>query len=118
MTKVIPVILCGGSGTRLWPISRKNMPKQFAQLLGEESLFRAAITRASESWFHEPIIVTSDEQWIFVQQELSECGCTAEILVEPCGKNTAAAIFAAAYHAYKQHGDIELLVMPSDHYIS
>ena len=117
MTKVIPVILCGGSGTRLWPISRKNMPKQFAQLLGEESLFRAAITRASESWFHEPIIVTSDEQWIFVQQELSECGCTAEILVEPCGKNTAAAIFAAAYHAYKQHGDIQLLVLPSDHYI-
>ena len=117
MSEIVPVVLCGGVGSRLWPLSRKSLPKQFAQLIGDESLFEAAVKRVDADVFAEPIIVTSSEHRFLVEKQLRDCGCSGTILLEPDGKNTAPAIFAAVYHVMKFTGDELLLVMPSDHHI-
>ncbi|MBL18769.1 MAG: mannose-1-phosphate guanylyltransferase/mannose-6-phosphate isomerase [Flavobacteriaceae bacterium] len=117
MRKIMPVILCGGVGSRLWPLSRKSLPKQFAQLLGNKSLFEAAMKRVDTKEFSSPLIVTSRDHRFLVEKQLRDCGCSGTILLEPTGKNTAPAVFAAAHHVMKQIGDELLLVMPSDHHI-
>ena len=117
MSEIVPVILCGGVGSRLWPLSRKSLPKQFAQLLGEESLFEAAVKRVDNPKFVSPLVVTSSEHRFLVEKQLRDCGCSGTILLEPSGKNTAPAVFAAARHVVKHFGDALLLVTPSDHHI-
>ena len=117
MSEIVPVILCGGVGSRLWPLSRKSLPKQFAPLIGNKSLFEAAVARTSGNSFADPVIVTSSDHRFLVEKQLRDCGCEATILLEPEGKNTAPAVFAAAHHVVKHNGDALLLVMPSDHHI-
>ena len=117
MSEIVPVILCGGVGSRLWPLSRKSLPKQFAQLIGTQSLFESAVIRVDCDEFAEPLVVTSSDHRFLAEKQLRDCGCSGTILLEPVGKNTAPAIFAAAHHVMKHNDDALLLVMPSDHHI-
>ena len=94
---ITPVLLCGGSGTRLWPLSRKSFPKQFAHILGEESLFQASAKRFSGEGFADPLLVTGDSFRFIVGEQLDECHIKPQgILIEPEGRNTAPAAIAAA----------------------
>ena len=117
MSEIVPVILCGGVGSRLWPLSRKSLPKQFTPLIGTQSLFEAAVKRVDRDEFADPIVVTSSDHRFLAEKQMRDCGCSGSILLEPAGKNTAPAVFAAAYHVMKHNGDALLLVMPSDHHI-
>ena len=95
-----PVLLCGGSGTRLWPLSRKSYPKQFVKLTGDESLYQASARRLSGAGFAAPTIVTAaDFRFIVIEQLAALEIAPADILIEPSAKNTAAAICAAALGA-------------------
>ena len=117
MNEVKPVILCGGVGTRLWPLSRKSLPKQFAPWFGGKSLFGEALRRVAEAKFINPIVVTAADHKFLVESELQDYCCVGDILLEPAGKNTAPAILASAHHMIKHFGDGLMLVMPSDHHI-
>ncbi len=117
MSEIVPVILCGGVGSRLWPLSRKSLPKQFAPLIGAQSLFEAAVTRVDCDEFSDPIVVTSHDHRFLAEKQMRDRGCAGTILLEPVGKNTAPAVFAAAHYVSRQKGDALLLVMPSDHHI-
>lgn len=118
MTRVIPVLLSGGSGTRLWPVSRKSFPKQFAPLVGEESLFQASARRLSGPRYAEPLVLTNADFRFIVTEQLAEVGIApAAILIEPAGRNTAPAILAAALHSAGNDPDALLLVAPSDHVV-
>lgn len=113
-----PVILSGGGGTRLWPLSRSGNPKQFQRLLGDQSLLQATAARCRAEAFGDPIISTGEEQRYFVSDQLEELGIAPEaILLEPVPRNTAPAIAAAAYWSLARGEDDPLLVMPSDHLI-
>lgn len=117
MTHLIhPVLLCGGSGTRLWPLSRKSYPKQFVKLTGEESLFQASARRLSGNSFAAPVIVTAaDFRFIVIEQLAALEIAPADILIEPSAKNTAAAICAAALALEARAPGELMLVAPSDH---
>ena len=119
MTNLIhPVLLCGGSGTRLWPLSRKSHPKQFVKLLGEESLFQSSARRLSGAGFAAPSVVTgSDFRFMVVEQLAGVEIAPQQILIEPSARNTAAAICAAAVALDAKNGDSLMLVAPSDHVI-
>ena len=118
MTLITPVLLCGGSGTRLWPLSRKSYPKQFARLTGEVTLFQAAAQRLSGTGYAAPVVVTNSDFRFIVADELAAIGKPAQtILIEPAARNTAPAILAAALHLVAQDREALLLVAPSDHVI-
>ena len=113
-----PVLLCGGSGTRLWPLSRKSYPKQFAQILGQGSLFQNTAQRLVDPLFAPPTIVTGDEYRFIATEQLAGVDIEpADILIEPCARNTAPAICAAALRIQRARPDSLLLIVPSDHVI-
>jgi mannose-1-phosphate guanylyltransferase/mannose-6-phosphate isomerase len=113
-----PVLLCGGSGTRLWPLSRQNYPKQFSRLIGEESLFQASARRITGADFAPPLVVTGDAFRFIVTEQLAAIEASASaILIEPEGRNTAPAILAAALSLAQQDPQALMLVCPSDHII-
>ena len=113
-----PILLCGGSGTRLWPLSRKSYPKQFAKLMGDESLFQASARRLSGDGFAAPVVVTGDSFRFIVTEQLAQIELAAQgILIEPEGRNTAPAILAAAMWIAKTDPHALMLVAPSDHVI-
>ncbi len=115
---ICPVILSGGSGTRLWPLSRQSYPKQFSKLMGEESLFQRSVRRCRATGFGNPLIVTGDQfRFIVVEQLAALAVDPAAILVEPAARNTAPAILAAALWLEQTDPDAALLVLPSDHVI-
>ncbi|QIK78055.1 mannose-1-phosphate guanylyltransferase/mannose-6-phosphate isomerase [Sphingomonas piscis] len=114
---VRPVILSGGGGTRLWPLSRMGAPKQFLPILNDESLLQSTVKRTTGDMFSDPIVVTGEEQRFFVANQLEEIGLApAAILLEPAPRNTAPAIALAALCAANL-GDELILVLPSDHVI-
>ena len=119
MTKQIhPVLLCGGFGTRLWPLSRKSHPKQFVKLLGEQSLFQSSARRLSGTSFAAPSVVTgSDFRFMVVEQLAAVEIAPHQILIEPSARNTAAAICSAAVALDAKNDDSLMLVAPSDHVI-
>lgn len=119
---VTPVLLCGGSGTRLWPLSRKSYPKQFTPLAGKGSLFQQSAQRLSGDMgdvsFATPLIVTNSDFRFIVTEQLLETGINpGPILIEPEGRNTAPAILAAALYLLAQDAEAVMLVAPSDHVI-
>jgi mannose-1-phosphate guanylyltransferase/mannose-6-phosphate isomerase len=117
-----PTILCGGSGTRLWPLSRASYPKQFVPLTGPRTLFQASAQRLTGAVggevFAPPTLVTKSDFRFIVAEQLAEVGIDpGAILIEPDGRNTAPAVLAAALHLEAQDPDAILLVAPSDHVI-
>ncbi|MDE3081294.1 MAG: mannose-1-phosphate guanylyltransferase/mannose-6-phosphate isomerase, partial [Paracoccaceae bacterium] len=109
-----PVLLCGGSGTRLWPLSRKSYPKQFARLTGEETLFQASARRLSGEGYAKPTVITSADFRFIVTEQLSEAGIDpGAVLIEPEPKNTAPAVLAAALHLAAADPEALILVAPS-----
>ena len=119
MDTIVPVILCGGSGTRLWPLSRKSYPKQFARLLGDKTLFQASVSRMSGEGFGKPVILTGSDFRFIVTEQLAEINQPHDaILIEPDGRNTAPAILAAALYLRETNPKTLMLVGPSDHVIA
>lgn len=115
---IYPTILCGGSGTRLWPLSRKSYPKQFVPLLGPETLFQASARRLHGPGFAPPLVLTNSDFRFIVTEQLAEAGIDpGAILIEPEGRNTAPAVLAAALHVLETDPEAVLLVAPSDHAI-
>jgi mannose-1-phosphate guanylyltransferase/mannose-6-phosphate isomerase len=116
---ITPIILCGGIGARLWPLSRKSFPKQFTRLTGERSLFAQCALRLSGKGFASPTVVTgSDFRFVVTEQLLAEGIDPSAVLIEPEGRNTAPAVLAAALHVAKSDPDALMLVAPSDHAIA
>ena len=116
-----PVLLAGGSGTRLWPLSRKSYPKQFSNLIDQSTLFQSSTQRLTSSnilKFAPPITLTNTDYRFIVGQQLQEVGIEpGPILIEPAAKNTAAAILAASLFVHSKDENAILLVAPSDHVI-
>ncbi|MFN3275402.1 MAG: mannose-1-phosphate guanylyltransferase/mannose-6-phosphate isomerase [Paracoccus sp. (in: a-proteobacteria)] len=116
MGQITPVLMAGGSGTRLWPVSRKSFPKQFAQLIGDETLFQASARRLSGPGFGAPMVMTNSDFRFIVAEQLEQAGVApGAIVIEPAARNTAPAILAAALMA--EDPSALLLVAPSDHVI-
>ena len=115
---ITPVLLCGGSGTRLWPLSRKTYPKQFAALVGDTTLFQASAERLAGDGYAAPVVVTNSDFRFIVAEQLQDVGIDpGAILIEPEGRNTAPAVLAAACHLIECDPDAIMLVAPSDHVV-
>ena len=114
-----PGVLSGGSGTRLWPLSRQNQPKQFLSLIGERSLFQETILRADAlPGARPPVTVCSEDHRFMVGEQLQAIGvASGGILLEPVARNTAPAIALAALHVLARDPDATVLVLPADHLI-
>jgi len=113
-----PLLLCGGSGTRLWPLSRKSYPKQFTKLTGAASLFQASAKRLSDAGFAAPVVITGADYRFVVTEQLAGVEIVAAAtLIEPAGRNTAPAILAAAMELHARAPGALMLVAPSDHMI-
>ena len=116
-----PVLLAGGSGTRLWPLSRKSYPKQFSNLIGDKTLFQSSAQRLTSSktlGFASHITLTNSDYRFIIGEQLQEIGIDpGPILIEPEAKNTAAAILAASIFAHSKDENAILLIAPSDHVI-
>ena len=121
MSIITPIILAGGSGTRLWPLSRKSYPKQFSKIFGSRSLFQQSVARLTSSNsidFAPHVTLTNSDFRFIVVEQMQELGIDpGQILIEPSSKNTGPAILAACFFAAKQSKDAILLVAPSDHVI-
>lgn len=115
---IVPVILSGGSGTRLWPLSTAERPKQFLSLVGDDSLFRQTLARvADRKSYAAPIVVANAAHMDLCRDQVADCG-GAQLILEPCARNTAAAIVMAAEVVRSTYGpDKMILVMPSDHLV-
>ena len=122
--KITPVILCGGSGTRLWPLSRQHYPKQFLKLVGDTTLFQQSVSRAialqnEDIQIEEILIVTNENHRFLVLEQLDELKLKTpvRILLEPKPKNTAPALTLAALAAQETNPDSVLVATPADHYV-
>ena len=116
---MIPIILSGGSGTRLWPLSRKMYPKQFLSLLHDETMLQKTLSRLDGLDHSAPIIVCNNEHRFIVAEQARQIGLESlSIILEPFGRNTAPAIAVAALHALTQGEDPLLLVLSADHEIT
>ena len=119
MTDLQPVLLSGGSGTRLWPLSREAYPKQFLALAGDDTMVQATWRRVAPLAGAAPIVVANEDHRFLVAEQLRQAGAPrAAILLEPAGRNTAPAIAAAALQATADGADPLLLVLPSDHVVT
>ncbi|MBX2882273.1 MAG: mannose-1-phosphate guanylyltransferase/mannose-6-phosphate isomerase [Granulosicoccus sp.] len=118
-TDIVPVVLAGGAGTRLWPLSRTAYPKQFIPLIEDSSLFMSTLARGQKITASKPIVVCNEEHRFLVAEQLRLSALEkSRILLEPEGKNTAPAIALAALASMQQGEDPLLLVSPSDHVIN
>jgi mannose-1-phosphate guanylyltransferase len=116
---ITPVILAGGSGTRLWPLSRQLNPKQFLKLLGDRTMFQQTLQRLEGLSCTSPIVVCSEEHRFLAAEQLREIGIEgASIILEPVARNTAPAIALAALRSMENDGNSLLLVLPADHLIA
>ena len=121
MTKIQPVLLAGGSGTRLWPLSRRTYPKQFSTIFGGETLLQNSVLLLTSSTiidFAPHITVTNNDFRFIATEQFKDIGIDpGPILIEECAKNTAAPILAASLYTYAKDHNAVLLVAPSDHAI-
>ncbi|MCY1209828.1 Alginate biosynthesis protein AlgA [compost metagenome] len=113
---MIPVILSGGSGSRLWPLSRKQYPKQFLALTGEQTLFQQTLQRLNFDGMQQAVLVANQDHRFIVQEQLDAVGIQAQaMLLEPFGRNTAPAVAIAAMQMVAEGRDELMLVLPADH---
>ncbi len=115
-SQIVPVILAGGSGTRLWPLSKKSSPKQFLKLIGNNSLFQEALLRVQQIPTASEILVVINESHYFIcRDQIKEVGIeNVTMILEPCSRNTAPAIALAAHHV---EPDAMMVILPADHLI-
>ena len=119
MIPLQPVLLSGGSGTRLWPLSREAYPKQFLPLVGEDTMLQATWSRIAPMAARPPIVVANEAHRFLVAEQLRVIGAPVpRIVLEPVGRNTAPAIAVAALQALVDGADPLLLVLPSDHVVA
>ncbi|MGE8220620.1 MAG: mannose-1-phosphate guanylyltransferase/mannose-6-phosphate isomerase [Stenotrophomonas acidaminiphila] len=119
MSNITPVILSGGSGTRLWPLSRETYPKQFLPLTGTLTMLQATWHRAAAVAARGPLVIANEAHRFVAAEQLQQAGAEPQaIILEPMGRNTAPAIAVAALEATRQGDDPLLLVLPSDHVIA
>lgn len=121
MSLLIPVVLSGGSGTRLWPLSREKYPKQLLPLIGDDSLLQATVRRMeglADIELGAPLVVCNEEYRFIIAEQLRLIGKKGSILLEPAGRNTAPALTLAALAVTREGADPILLVMPADHVIA
>ncbi|MEM9433528.1 MAG: mannose-1-phosphate guanylyltransferase/mannose-6-phosphate isomerase [Pseudomonadota bacterium] len=115
---ITPVILCGGSGTRLWPTSRKAYPKQFAPLIGSRSLYQMTLARVASAPFEPALIMTGNDFRFMATDQANQLGLSdARVVIEPCGRDTAPAILTAAL-ILAEDPTAQMLVLPSDHLVA
>src|SRR5579863_6910961 len=116
--KIVPLIMCGGAGTRLWPASREVRPKQFLPLFGARSTFQDTILRVSDATlFERPIVITNAAYRFMVLEQLSEIGLEADILLEPMRRDSGPAIAAGAVFAQMRDGEAIVLALAADHVV-
>ena len=119
-SKIVPVIMAGGKGTRLWPLSRSAAPKQFLQFLGDHSLFQKTLERVSDQDRYTPAVIVTNAEFRFIGAEQARAldAPLSSILLEPIARNTAPALAAAAFVVLREHGDEAIMqVLASDHEI-
>lgn len=114
---IYPVVLCGGSGSRLWPLSRAALPKQLLALSEELSMLQSTLVRVDGNGFKPPLLVCNSEQRFMVAEQVREVIGKAQIILEPRGRNTAPAIAVAALQVANECPDALMLVLPSDHVV-
>ncbi len=113
---LVPAVLCGGAGTRLWPLSRESLPKQFLRLHGEHSLLQQTLLRCAAVTPAAPLLLAAETSRYLAAEQLDEIGVHgATLLLEPQPRGTAPAIASTACHLRRVHGDALMLVLPSDH---
>jgi len=116
--QIVPVIMCGGAGTRLWPVSRESMPKQFVRLVGQGSTFQQVLARISDSeLFARPIVITNAEFRFVVAEQLRECGVEADIVLEPMRRDSGPAVAVSAVLAAERDREALVLVLAADHVV-
>src|SRR6516162_7059341 len=116
--QIVPVIMCGGAGTRLWPVSRESMPKQFVPLVGQGSTFQQVLARISHpDLFTRPIVITSADFRFVVAEQLRECGVEADIVLEPMRRDSGPAVAVAAVLAAERDPEAVALVLAADHVV-
>ncbi len=115
----IPVIMAGGSGSRLWPLSRSAFPKQFLSLdsSSQHTMLQATIERLQGLPIAEPIVISNEDHRFIVAEQIRRYGKKSRIILEPAGRNTAPAIALAAFTAIEQEDDPVLLVLAADHFV-
>ena len=117
--ELLPVVLSGGSGTRLWPISREKYPKQLLPLVGELSMLQDTVRRLDGfPGLLDPLVVCNEEHRFVVAEQVRVLGKQVSIILEPFGRNTAPALTLAALWATRDNSDAVLAVMPADHVIA
>src|SRR3984893_799632 len=116
--RIVPLIMCGGAGTRLWPASREVHPKQFLPLFGVRSTFQDTILRVSDATlFERPIVITNAAYRFMVLEQLAEIGREADVLLEPMRRDSGPAIAAGAAFAQTRHSDAVVPPRPADHVV-
>src|SRR6202140_2579933 len=116
--RIIPLIMCGGAGTRLWPASREVRPKQFLPLFGARSTFQDTILRVSDATlFERPIVITNTAYRFMVLEQLAEIGLEADVLLEPARRDSGPAIVAGAAFAQIRDGNAVVLALAADHVV-
>ena len=117
--RIVPLIMCGGAGTRLWPASRENRPKQFLSLFGSRSTFQDTLARVGDSTlFDRPIVITNALYRFMVREQLVEIERDADILLEPCRRDSGPAIAAGAAFAASRDPQAVVLALAADHVVS
>jgi mannose-1-phosphate guanylyltransferase len=116
---IVPMIMCGGAGTRLWPASREGRPKLFLRLFGRYSTFQETVHRVSDqALFGAPIVITNGQYRFLVAEQLAEIGVVADILLEPIRRDSAPAIAAGATYAKRRGGNPVVLALAADHVVA
>src|ERR1700726_2819474 len=116
--RIIPLIMCGGAGTRLWPASREVRPKQFLPLFGPRSTFQDTLQRVSDAaLFERPIVITNMAYRFMVLEQLAEIGLEADVLLEPMRRDSGPAIAAGAVFAQMRDNDAAVLALVADHVV-